>query len=134
MHGFQVHPAPSVPTASELTRLLHKQSLHTSLHTSFTYTVLMTQRGVCRCLQDNLKADNFTQSCKAEVQRYEQTASTDYRSAHCLICCPYAGREHLRRIVLHLKFIPVTHSEAMFMSLGEHCPGHLQLAPTWYTT
>lgn len=34
---------------------------------------------VIRCLQDNLKADNFTQSCKAEVQRYEQTASTDYR-------------------------------------------------------
>ncbi len=40
---------------------------------------------LCRCLQDNLKADNFTQSCKAEVQRYEQTASTDYR---CLFCTP----------------------------------------------
>lgn len=34
---------------------------------------------VIRCLQDNLKADNFTKGCQAEVQKYEQTASTDYR-------------------------------------------------------
>ena len=35
--------------------------------------------GVCRCLQDHRQADNFTQGCQAEVEKYEQTASTDYR-------------------------------------------------------
>lgn len=34
---------------------------------------------VIRCLQDNMQANNFSQSCQSEVQKYEETASTDSR-------------------------------------------------------
>ena len=50
-----------------------------ALHHSPRHTEPDIKYASCRCLQDNLKADNFTQSCKAEVQKYEATASTDYR-------------------------------------------------------
>ena len=50
-----------------------------ALHKKLTQIQPPAGLGVCRCLQDNRDANNFTQGCKAEVEKYEQTASTDYR-------------------------------------------------------
>lgn len=49
----------------------------------------------CRCLQDHLQEGNFTTGCTDEVQRYEQTASTDYRCcwfSKFMITCNMAQR------------------------------------------
>ena len=94
----------------------------------------MTERGICRCLQDNLKADNFTQSCKAEVQRYEQTASTDYRSVHASSAVPVAQQSTL---VSHCAANedPVTQIlNTTSICLGKHCTGYLLVAATWHVT